>query len=219
MIPLRVTALMMSRTIVSDDGLHLDSLLMAAVAKRDGLPPLTSQLDAINAPPLDIPIALSGCGRYYLASSALGDVEARENRYINRRFPIAESIAMAGDSLKRINTASGPGKAYRIPSESSHVSTWTWYAIGDLDAVRELLPLVTRLGKRRAVGEGLVREWRVEPCEPLGDGFPVMTDDGLPLRNLPLDAPGLRGEFVMRVGRLRPPYWLRHDEHEVACVS
>ena len=131
MIPIRIIADMMSRTVVSDDGLHLDSLLMAAVAKRDGLPPLLSQRQAIDAEPLQIPIALSPCGRYYLATSALGYVEARENRYINRRFPLHESIALGDESFKRVMLSSGACKGFRVPVESSHVDRWTWYAVGD----------------------------------------------------------------------------------------
>lgn len=219
MIPIRIIADMMSRTVVSDDGLHLDSLLMAAVAKRDGLPPLLSQRQAIDAEPLQIPIALSPCGRYYLATSALGHVEARENRYVNRRFPLHESIALGDESFKRVMLSSGSCKGFRVPVESSHVDRWTWYAVGDLEAVRELVPLVTRLGKRRSVGEGLVRAWTVEKCEPWAGAFPVLDVDGMPLRNVPLDTPGLSDRYVARIGRLRPPYWLRHDEHEVACAS
>jgi hypothetical protein len=219
MIPIRIIADMMSRTVVSDDGLHLDSLMMAAVAKRDGLPPLLSQRQAIDAEPLQIPIALSPCGRYYLATSALGHVEARENRYVNRRFPLHESIALGDESFKRVMLSSGSCKGFRVPVESSHVDRWTWYAVGDLEAVRELVPLVTRLGKRRSVGEGLVRAWTVEECEPWAGAFPVLDVDGMPLRNVPLDTPGLSDRYVARIGRLRPPYWLRHDEHEVACAS
>lgn len=219
MIPIRIIADMMSRTVVSDDGLHLDSLLMAAVAKRDGLPPLLSQRQAIDAEPLQIPIALSPCGRYYLATSALGHVEARENRYVNRRFPLHESIALGDESFKRVMLSSGACKGFRVPVESSHVDRWTWYAVGDLEAVRGLVPLVTRLGKRRSVGEGLVRAWTVKECEPWAGAFPVLDVDGMPLRNVPLDTPGLSDRYVARIGRLRPPYWLRHEEHEVACAS
>jgi hypothetical protein len=218
-IPLRVIADMMSRTVVSDDGLHLDSLLMAAVAKRDDLPPLLSQRQAIDAEPLSIPIALSECGRYYRATAALGSVEARENRYLNRRFPLHESIALGDDSFRRVQLSSSACKGFRVPVESSHVDRWTWYAVGDLEAVRELVPLVTRLGKRRAVGEGLVRAWTVEACEPWDGAFPVLDVAGMPLRNVPADMPGLSDRYVARIGRLMPPYWLRHDEHEVACLS
>lgn len=214
MIPLRVTAEMATRLVISADGLHLDGLLMAAVAKRDDLPPLYTQADALRAPALDIPIARSSCGRYYLASAAIGDAIARELRYVQRRFPLHEAIAMGAPSLKRVATNAGACKAFRIPVEAQHMPTLTWYAVGNEDGVRELLGWITRLGRRRAVGEGLVREWRVEPCEPW-EGFPVLRD-GRPLRHLPLDVEGL-GEHAVRIGRVSPPYWLRVDEQEVAA--
>lgn len=204
---------MVSRSLLSPDALHLDALLMAAVAKRDNLPPLYTAADAINAPPLDIPIALSECGRYYLASALIGDVVARENRFVQRRFPLQECIAIGGSSIKRIALTSGSCKSFRVPTEAQHVPLATWYAIGDEQAVRELLTWITRIGKRRAVGEGLVREWRVQPCE-LWPGFPVMLD-GRPLRHLPADVAGLVG-YGVRTGRCRPPYWLHHDEVELA---
>lgn len=212
--PLRITAEMVSRTIVSADGLHLDALLMSAVAKRDGLAPLYTQADALRAEPLDIPVAMSPCGRYYLASATIGEPIAREARHVQRRFPLHEAIAMGDASLKRVATNAGPTKSFRIPVETQHVPVWTWYATGDADGVRDLLSWVTRLGRRRAVGEGLVRAWHVEPCESW-DGFPVL-HDGRPLRHLPMDVPGL-GEHSVRIGRCLPPYWLRVDEQEVAA--
>jgi CRISPR type IV-associated protein Csf3 len=214
MTPLRVTAEMASRTLAPSEGLHLDGLLMAAVCKRDGIPPLTSQADALAAPPIEIPIALSNCGRYYLTSSSIGDTLARELRYLNKRFPMAEAVVLGDSKLKRVATGSGPCKAFRIPVEAQHVPQFTWYAVGDPGQVRELLTLITRLGRRRVVGEGLVREWRVEECETW-PGFPVLKD-GRPLRPLPIDADGLV-DYSIRFGRLSPPYWLRVGEEEVAC--
>jgi CRISPR type IV-associated protein Csf3 len=217
--PLRVTAEMVSRVMLSPEPLHLDALLMAAVARRDGLPPLTSAADAIDAPPLDIPIALSECGRYYLASAAIGDVVSRENRFIQRRFPLQECITRGSDSIKRIALTSGTCKSFRVPAETQHMPTIVWYAVGDEHAVRELLGWVTRIGRRRGVGEGLVREWRVEQCESW-QGFPVILD-GRPLRHMPVDVPGIESHVASHgacVGRCRPPYWLHHDETDLAVL-
>lgn len=213
--PLRITAEMVSRTIVSPEGLHFDALLMAAVARRDGLPPLTTQADALVAPPLTIPIERSSCGRFYLASMALGEPEARELKWVNRRFPLHEAIAMGGASLKRVALTSGVCKGFRSPVEAVHVPAWAWYAMGDPSGVRELLGFVTRLGRRRAVGEGLVRQWRVEECEPWGDLFPVASLSGKPLRHLPADYPA-QLECSYSYGRCAPPYWLKSGEMELA---
>ena len=214
--PLRVEAYLVSRVVMPVEGvLHLDAILMAAHARRDGLPMLADQGAVERAEPLPIPIAKSDCGRYYLASASVGVPVARELRYVQRRFPLSEAIAMGGSSLKRVATNAGACKAFRVPVETTHVPTLVWYAVGEPHEVRELLGWVTRLGRRRAVGEGEVRAWRVEDCDPW-EGFPVLSSDGRPLRYLPLDTPGL-GEHTPRWARLMPPYWGRVGEEAVAC--
>lgn len=212
--PLVVQATLVSRLVMASP-IHLDALLMSAVAKRDDLPPLTTQREALCAPTVEIPIERSACGRYYLASAAIGEVAAHELRYVQKRFPMQEALALSADVTKRIDTNSGQCKAFRIPVEAKHIDTLTWYAQGDADAVRSLLPLVTRLGKRRSAGEGLVSQWTVSDAETW-EGFPVLLA-GRPLRNLPADAPGLDVCFPVTVGRSFPPYWLRAGEEEIAA--
>lgn len=215
--PLRVEASLVSRVVMPVEGsIHLDGLLMAAVARRDALPPLMTQGDVLTAKPLEIPIARSECCRYYLASTSFGEVRARETRYIQRRFPLQEAIAMGGASLKRVATNAGACKAFRIPVEAVHVPQLTWWAVGDAEEVRELLGWVTRVGRRRAVGEGEVRDWTVVELDDVWPGFPVLTEDGRPLRNLPLEHAGI-GEHTPRFARLVPPYWSRVDEEACAC--
>jgi len=219
--PIRVVAEMSSRLVVTGSGIQLDALLMAAVARRDDLPPLTTARQAIEAPPIDIPIALSDCGRYYLCSSSMFAVSERETRRTLRRFPLAEAIDFGGSSIRTIKTGSGPCKGFMIPSEAVHVRELTWVAVGDPEAIASLLSLVTRLGRRRAVGEGLVRRWRVERVrdEERWPGWPVLSPDGAPLRPLPLDVPGLSPDAPRRFGRTRPPYWLLAGEEEIAAPS
>lgn len=79
--------------------------------------------------------------------------------------------------------------------------------------VRELLALVTHLGKRRAVGLGRVERWEVLPCEPW-EGFPVLRD-GRPLRPLPTDWPGLV-EYDLGLRTLSYPYW--DSSRRVECA-
>jgi hypothetical protein len=72
MTPLHIVAEMESRLILPPEGIHLDALLMAAVARRDDAPPLYTQADAVHAQPLDIPIALSACGLAAAAPLPMG---------------------------------------------------------------------------------------------------------------------------------------------------
>jgi CRISPR type IV-associated protein Csf3 len=214
--PLRVVATMETRLMLPVEGIHFDALLMAAVARRDDAPPLYTQRDAVEAQPLDIPIALSECGRYYLCTTSLAHVEAREQRWLNRRFPLQEAVTFGGPTMRRVQLSEGSCKAHHIPVETMHVRELHWYAIGDAERVRELLSLVSRLGRRRAAGEGTVHAWRVEDLDETWEGFPTLSVEGVPMRHLPLDVPGLR-DHATRIGCVRPPYWARAREEEVAC--
>src|ERR1700755_142975 len=177
-----------------DGPLAIDGLLAAAVAIRDGLPPATP--GAIV--PIEIPVAREPEGRFHLASFASFSWEIFERRFVNRRFPTTEAQVLAGPKLRRIDISTGPAKSYRIPMEVGHVAgdQLTWWCVGDEDEVRGLLGLITHLGKRRAVGLGRVRAWKVEACSETWDGFPVVAG-GKPLRTLAIDWPRL-GEIGKR---------------------
>jgi CRISPR type IV-associated protein Csf3 len=197
---------------------HLDALLMDVVAKRRRLPRPQTPAELVH---IDIPIAMSDCGRHYLASASVYEAAAHEVKYVQRRFPTKEAVHLAGPKLKRIDDGAGAQKSFRIPRERvlpSH-GIVRWWCVGDRDAVFDLLGDVTHVGGRRGVGEGMLalrgERWRVERLESLWPGFPVLNRAGNAVRNLPLDTPGLQGH-VQRLERLRPPYWMRHEEEWIA---
>lgn len=194
---------------VAGHPVHLDALLMSIAAKRSGRPqPQTADELAEVA----IPIARSDCGRYYLASAAIGESAAHETRYTHHRFPMREAVHLAGPKLKRIDDGAGKHKSYRIPSERDHArgGLLTWWCVGERDAIRDLLEDVTHIGRKRGVGEGMLtlrgERWTVDPCDTW-PGFPVLGPAGEALRNLPLDTPGL-ASFRRAEAPLAPPYWL-----------
>lgn len=184
---LRITAHVLGQIALPNGGIGLDSLLTAAVAARDDLPPPASAADCTR---LDIPVALEPGGRFHLCSEALYELTEFDLRYINRRAPI-EQFQMLGPPSGRVQITAGVDKGYRIPLEVGHLagSRLDWYAIGDAHKIRALLALVGYLGKKRSVGLGKVERWEVIACETW-DGFPVVRD-GKPLRTLPKDWPGL----------------------------
>lgn len=213
MTPLRISARLVGAIANPTRRIAIDALLAYAVALRDDLPPVANASEVL---PIEIPLMRSPCGRFHMCSLSEHDaVIERETRYVNRRPVIAEAQLMAGDTVKTIQINGGPDKGYRVPMEVGHYSTgevW-WWAIGDADAVRELLKLVTHLGKRRAVGVGKVLAWEVVECEPWGDDYPVMRD-GKPLRALPPEWPGCEGMRTARAS-LTYPYWLRESYQPV----
>ena len=202
--PLRVTARIRGAIALPNGPLALDALLAAAVARREGLPPP----DGISPMrDIEIPVARAPGGRFHLASLSECEVEERERRWVNRRFPIPEAQAFAVESFKRINIAAGAQKSYRLPLETAHLAgdALRWWCLGDRGQIAALLALVPYLGKRRATGLGAVVAWEVERCEPW-PGFPVVRD-GRPLRPLPPDWPGLAPGAEVAWRTMTFPYW------------
>jgi hypothetical protein len=203
--PLHVTARLTSAIALPRGRLALDALLAAAVALRDQLPPpgVGAELVAI-----EIPVERAPCGRFHLASFACPVFDSYESRYINRRYPIEQAQTLGTVDIKRVRLTAGPQKSFRIPFETGHVEgdALEWWCVGDRDGIEALLALVPYIGKKRAVGLGRVAEWRVEPCDPWGEGFPVLRN-GRPLRPLPLDYHGLAEHDVEHCA-LTYPYWL-----------
>lgn len=213
MTPLRIHAELAGPVQFSSGRLDIDALLMWAKAQAMGLPPIAVQRSDVE---IEIPIAKEPGGRFYLASSSIATWDLHERRFVQRRFPIKEAALFGNAKLRRINVSAGAQKSYRIPCEVAHAEhdTLTWFAVGDRAGVESLLPLVSYLGKRRAVGRGRVRRWVVEECASWGEGFPVVRD-GLPMRSLPPEWPGLVNPVLQR-GVLSPPYWEHWREELLA---
>lgn len=216
--PLVVRAHLRGAIMLPEYPIALDALLMAAWARRENLPPLDCRDGAEIAIPKEaVPLLRSACGRIYLASEGQYEVEERERRHLVQRFPLDEAQALGGPKIRSIKLSEGRTKHHRSPYEVVHLvgDAMVWFAIGDLDGVRDLVEIIGHLGKKRSVGTGRVRSWSVEPIEPW-EGFPVLRD-GRPLRSLPLDWPGL-GEHRVEWRVLAPPYWERFRE-EACAVS
>lgn len=214
MIPIRVEARLAGAICLPEGPIALDSLLMAAVALRDGLEPPASPAECRE---IEIPIEQDR--GVYLASSGVYAVDRREGAFTNQRFPLSEAQDMGGPRLRRIQITAGKTKSYRLPREHLHLvdDRVTWFAIGDADAVRLLVAWLPYLGRKRAVGLGRVREWAVIICEAW-DGFPVLRD-GYPLRALPLDWPGLAPDAERAYAVPSPPYWDHARRVECAVPS
>lgn len=203
--PIRVTAHLSGEICLPNGPPALDALLTWAEATRRDLPPPATADECVDLP---IPIQRSECGRYYLASFGQYIEEGHNSDWTNRRFPIPEAQMLGGPKVRRLNITSGPSKSYRIPRVRTHLvdDKIDWWAIGDVDGVRDLLGLVSYLAKRRGVGLGKVRRWEVAPSESWGEGFPVLRN-GFPTRPLPIDAHGVSPDAQTMLATIAPPYW------------
>lgn len=118
-----------------------------------------------------------------------GYVELLEQRAIKARVPISGGVY----------------RAYHMPLAYRHALAVTWYAVGEPERIRELLRLVTHLGKKPSMGWGAVIDWTVEPC---ADDWSVTGPEGQIMRPIP-DAAGAT------IYGIRAPYWL--PRHQVPC--
>lgn len=210
--PLEVVARLSGPVAIPQHSLALDALLAWAVCQRDAIPPAYTADEVVD---IEVPLEREPGGRFHLASIAEYRVERREKRWMNRR-PVVEQAQERGNrSRKRMQISAGPDKGYRVPYEVLYLveDEMRWWCRGDAEEIRSLLRIVTHLGKKRSVGLGAVSSWSVERCEEWGVGFPVVRD-GFPLRNLPMDWPGIVDAAYTGVEPLTYPYWLRErSEH------
>jgi hypothetical protein len=211
--PLRVVAHLRGAVASTFGRIALDALLMSIVAHRDGLPYAFTRE---QVRPVDIPIALSPCGRFYLCSFSIGEVEERERLTTYKRFPSTEAMLL-GSKLNGVPITKGASKSYVMPIELRHMENdaLAWFCVGDAEQIRTLLAFAPYVGKKRAIGCGPVDRWEVESCEAW-EGFPVARD-GQALRPLPLDHPGLVDPVVGPMA-LRPPYDPRRNPDRPLCA-
>lgn len=216
-VPLVVRAVL--KGAIRSPDVMLDSLLGAAIARELALPPVDAQdhaSAAANQLLVESKIPLAQKRGMYLCSTSQYAVEegSYEVRYINRRVGPTELVAYAAPKLKTVELSTGLSKSYRIPVQQAHLmgDMLLWYADGDQQEILRLLTTwISHLGKKGSIGCGVVKSWDVLRCEEAWEGFPVLRE-GLPLRPLPLDWPGLSKDARQDYRVLTMPYWQRHRE-------
>lgn len=205
--PLRVTA-KLRRAIVLSRPIHLDALLGSAVVLTEDIPRAAKASECV-----DLPLPLARERGVWLASAAKYAVEEHELAWVNKRFPTDMAQQLGDSSVRSIQITAGINKSYRLPLDVCHLEQdqLVWWCIGEQVEVERLLRVVAYLGSKRRFGYGEVMRWDVEPCEPWGDGFPVLCD-GIPTRNLPADWPGVSPDAERAYAVVSPPYWDRSSE-------
>lgn len=200
------------------DSVALDALLAAAVCVRDQIPPA---IDDASIVPIEVPLAREPGGRFHLASVGHFEIEAHELRHVQKRPAVEYFKSHGSPKIGTVSISSGPDKGARIPTPVLHPRDGliTWWAVGDEPEVRELLGLVSHLGKRRAVGVGHVDRWDVETTEPWGHGFPLLLPGGAPTRSLPEDWPDVAADTPRGWRCITYPYWRRSEEQPCYLAS
>lgn len=202
--PMRMRAYLLDgRVAGTEPYFPLDSILAAMwIHKR--YPELCYQPVVGDFIQADLPFERRGNGEswYWACSFNVAKPIGEYVTYWNRRFDdqYEQYIDFKGKRGK-VSASSGRYKAYRTPLNVLLFDYLEWYAVGDIDEVRELVEMVVAIGKKPAQGFGLVDRWEIVPWD---DDWSEVRD-GKVTRALPRLPDGCRG--IIKPFGLRPPYW------------
>lgn len=109
----------------------------------------------------------------------------------------------------------GHEKAYDMPNYIRVTDAVTWYAVGNMAAVQELLNKCTGIGKKRSHGHGQVSSWEVSEVDY---DWHLWGKDGVLMRPIPLPSAhrDVPLDFAIRNWGWRPPAWL--PENKAHCA-
>ena len=196
--PMKVTAFMQTGKVAATDlFLPLDSIL-AEVWMRQHYPERMAATQSAIKPEdfitPELPFERRGEGDdwYWACSFACGKPQREEIVYWHKRFDDKEAEAYVdfGGRRGKVDTGAGFYKDYRMPLVTYLIPVLSWYAVGDITTVWEMVRAVTHIGKKRSQGYGRVARWQVE----------AWPEDLSHLRAVPDPAGSEMG--------IRPPYWL-----------
>lgn len=143
-------------------------------------------------------------------SRATGDPDVHQHHSRVRESVLPHVAAPLPASLP---PASGRYRLRRLPVVTTLAEAVHWRAVGDPEAVADLLSGIPAIGRRRGTGEGLVLDWNIttdsdlppEQWERFGHCHPDGTL-GRPIPHGCLTRVGLSADRHGVAG-IRPPYW------------
>lgn len=223
--PLRVTALL-DAGLVQYDPINIDNILAwAAIASSIGRVPERSDAQPYFLPvPLKLLWSQPGSDLPLWASTVLEPVgqQYQAVAYTHRRTINTRFIADVKGKPFNPNPKLGRYKETRTPHPEKLAEAWTADLMGNYDAVAELLQHVHHIGKRRAEGKGLVREWRIERISE----FRLVDSQSQLRRMVPVEylvsqgyEPDLNsvGMIAQHMG-WTPPYWTGIPAIRTLCI-
>lgn len=203
MMPLKITAYLMSGFVANDAYSPAIDGILAYAMRREQLTPEQFALDVAhfgNLPPVEgLPLSVEQYDDdwWYQCSLPIYADQAVFNRYIHRRFNAQEAESLVPD-LKKVESTKGPYKNARLLLQQHITNRVEWHVIGDAAEIARLTHAITHIGKRVGAGFGRVRKWQVS-----ADGNAHLARFHRPLPRAFADQYGVPGE-LMQWG-IRPP--------------
>lgn len=222
--PMRVRWTLSTPMIPPAGGIHLDGLLAHAVVRRT----LGSDVTALAGEGLSIRDVAGRLPLEQYRTQGAGDDQwvwkaslieldahpANSHATITGKTSLDHMTRMfcAGQISGRglqINTGSGPRRSYLLRYPMLNVREATAYAVGDIDAVADLLGEIVGLGRKVVAGFGHIADCQVQPC--------AAEECRWWWRTMPhAEATVISAEsFTPAMGNLRSPYWDRTAQEPV----
>lgn len=106
----------------------------------------------------------------------------------------------------KVNTQSGGERAYRMPCIVRLVGDLVFYGYGTINKVDELLSMVAAVGKKPAMGWGVIRDYNIEP---IAEDKTTWTEERGLMRPMPIEeyTGADKARYEVRDCGIRPPYW------------
>lgn len=207
--PIQVTAHLVDGRINSADGIvMLDAILYHAWFYKHA-PHVLEGLGGDSVPGgghIGLPLRQLPDNRW-AASRAVYEQTAQTIEYWNKRpnFFSADKERHLAERSGMISSSVGLYRAYRMPQVIRHVKDGrlTFWAVGHADEVLELLESIPAVGKKAAMGWGIVDRWEVKPCD---EDYTVMHPRYGLMRPMPVEEMTLTGYPIMEYA-VKPPYW------------
>lgn len=146
-------------------------------------------------------------GNRWAASRGVYRQTAQEIEHWNKRpnFFSADKADFLANQSGQISSSVGQYRAYRMPQVIRHIADGviTFYAVGHAEEVQSLLNAIPGIGKKNAMGWGVVDRWEVMECDE--DYTTYHPEYGL-MRPMPVEEIDTDGYPIMEYA-VRPPYW------------
>lgn len=219
LVPVRVVAELASGVgSTSGWGPGLDGIVASELWARHKGAQIAAGEDPVGLDPnrdpedLDLPFARVECATSWYWASTCGYPDGRdphpEVRYWTGRADQQELAVLAANPPASIPDRQGRLRSRVMPLPVLMCRRMVWHAIADPSQLREILPRVRAIGKKRGCGEGEVRKWTVDEVDIDPFAAAHLHPDGTLGRPTPIEAlgeqPGVRTGARAVLG-VRPP--------------
>ncbi|NJL03190.1 MAG: hypothetical protein HC910_22430 [Spirulinaceae cyanobacterium SM2_1_0] len=215
---LKVTAHLRSGFATCDDwSPDLAGLLAWLILDSKGLasPHPTIEDARRNAPVIaaEIPLAAGELAGepYWQTSAPCYEYTAEHTDKFRKRWsPGIDSPPPAwGKRKPKWSASEGQEKNYDLPNYIRVTPCITWYAVGDVNRLTEIIQGCTGLGKKRSHGHGQVSAWEVDETE---EDWHTYNSQGDLMRPIPLTAIDRKVEYAVREWGWLFPAWLPENK-------